>query len=111
MTSVEPKPPGFRARQERYFDAYPIFHGDPETVLKEAEREVFRAAVAASKPDDTEAFVDPAWERDVARAELAALREEHERFLVAWAATMDSVSWRITRPLRDAKGRLGRLLN
>ena len=42
-------------------------------------------------------------ELEITRADLADAREQHRQSATALARVLDSVSWRCTRPLRDAK--------
>ena len=42
-------------------------------------------------------------ELEITRADLADAREQHRQSTTALARVLDSVSWRCTRPLRDAK--------
>jgi hypothetical protein len=111
VTSREPRAPGGHARQRRFFDAYRVVTEARDPVL-ESHRQRDRAPVLADAlPGEEPEYVDPAWQRDQYKAELEQTRAELAHHLVIWDKTMNSFSWRVTRPLRDAKARLARLLH
>ena len=115
MTSSAPKPRGFRARQERYFEAFDVLRLGRDSVLLNADRRRSQAELAAMPLDvddpDDEGFVDAGMERDQALERLRHVENEYRQLVTAWESTMTSFSWRITRPLRDLKARLQRLLH
>jgi hypothetical protein len=115
VTSSGPKPRGRSPRQERYFEAFEVLRRGHGAVLNEADRRRRQADLAAAPldpaDDDAEHPPDPAAERDRALEHLHYLQHEHWRLLRAWDRTMSSFSWRVTRPLRDLKARLQRLLH
>jgi Methyltransferase domain len=111
VTSRQPRAADAHARQRRYFDAYRIVKEAREAVL-DAHRQRNRLAVPADElPDEEPEYIDPAWQRDQYKAELEQTRAELAHHLMIWHRTMNSFSWRVTRPLRGAKARLARLLH
>jgi hypothetical protein len=108
VTSVRPKPAGHRAKQVRYFDPQELYLRARVGVLQEVGRDSWLADLTKEIGEDE--FVDLAAERDRLLAELHGLQAQHAQLQTVWAATMNSVSWRVTRPLRDLKARFNRLL-
>ena len=111
VTGSGPRRHGATARQTRYFDTYRIVTDGREAVLGRAGREDLRAKLAAENADaeSDDTFNDLVEERDRVLAELAHVRELYSRQTEVWERTVNSVSWRMTRPLRAAKAKLGQL--
>jgi len=110
VTSRKTRAAGDHARQRRYFDAYRVVTEGRDVVL-ESHRRDGAGVTADALPDEEPEYVDPAWQRDQYKAELEGTRAELAYHLKIWDKTMNSFSWRVTRPLRDAKARLARLLH
>jgi hypothetical protein len=124
VTLAGPQQERRRARQARYFDAHQIFARGRARTLRELNTSRRIAAMGIEPEDGAADFVSDEAELEHLKAERARLltaqdqllaqldeeRARHAEFLHVWAATMNSFSWRITRPLRDWKSRLRRLI-
>jgi hypothetical protein len=111
VSKVGPKPIGGRARQSRYFDAHDLFMRGRDDTLARIEHGRRLATLSREIPEDSDEFVDPAAERDRLLAELHDANARYEHLRHYWVRVMESVSWRLTRPLRDVKARFKRLIS
>jgi hypothetical protein len=101
---------GMGRAEQRYFDAFDVFIRARPTLLRALHNQERLKELTADIGEDDDQFIDPAVERDRLLTEYRALDAEYARLRYVWERTMGSVSWRITKPLRDVKNRVKQFL-
>jgi hypothetical protein len=103
---------GTSAGANRYFDAFDVFIRARPTLLRVLDNQRrFEELTAEIGEDDDDEFIDPAAERRRLIEQYRELDAKHARLSYTLERTTSSVSWRVTKPLRDAKGRVARFLS